>query len=239
MAHIAILGLVVGFGFLGFWQLQRLDERRATNQLIAERFNQPHTELSDLENVEPAEAEYLRVVASGVFLPAEEVLIRSQVFQGNAGFHVITPLEYSNGQAILVNRGWIPLLMDEAPVVQAPPPTGTTQIVGWVHLTQERPPLGREESPGEVDVMNRVDIERIASQTPVDLADVYLVELGEREELPIPVSSPDFTDEGSHFSYAFQWFGFAVVVAVGYMFLVRRRVGQSTGKGLAKSSTTS
>ncbi len=78
--------------------------------------------------------------------------------------------------------------------------------------------------------MNRVDIDRIEQQTDpgVDLADVYIVEMGEwGSSPPFPIDPPDFSDEGPHFAYAVQWFGFTAVLAIGYVFLTRRRLKTS------------
>jgi surfeit locus 1 family protein len=155
------------------------------------------------------------------------VLIRSQVELGQAGFHVITPLVIGQGEAVLVNRGWVPLTMDSTPV-EATPPAGDQVITGWVETSATRPAFGPEAQPGEGVVFNRVDIAKIEEQMPYELLSVYLVQMGERgNELPLLLSPPDFESEGPHLSYAVQWFGFATVVLLGWFFLVRRKGPQS------------
>lgn len=217
---------------LGFWQLSRLEERRTANAIAEMRLSEDPAPLEQLVTESDGDLESLefrRAFAMGEWDTAEEVLIRSQVELGNAGFHVITPLVGDDGEAVLVNRGWVPLLMDSPPVDEAAPPPGTVELEGWVHLTQTRPPLGAEEPDGELDVFNRVDIARIASQLPYEVAPVYLVSAGEGnlEELPILVDEPAFDDEGPHLAYAVQWFGFAIVGVVGFFFLARRKSGSS------------
>lgn len=243
LAHVLVAGVVVVFALLGFWQLDRLEERKQINATIETRFEQDPIPFDSLQTYTPEEIEYRRVVVSGSFLPHEEVLVRSQIHNGTAGFHVITPAETGSGVGVLVNRGWLPAGLGSVPVDEAPPPTGEAVIVGWIHLSQERPPLGREEPPGDLVVVNRVDIPRIQQQISIDLEDVYVVELADDRvsDLPVPIDPPSFSDEGSHFSYAFQWFGFALITAIGYVFLVRRRrpTPQPAGDDLARSSTTS
>ena len=78
-----------------------------------------------------------RALATGTFDPESEVLIRSQVYRDVAGFDVITPLISDDGSAVLVNRGWVPLNMDQVPVTSASPPTGVVTIEGWLSPTQE------------------------------------------------------------------------------------------------------
>ncbi|MBW3667268.1 MAG: SURF1 family protein, partial [Actinobacteria bacterium] len=137
--------------------------------------------------------------------------------------HVITPLLTDGGEAIMVNRGWVPLGFDEVAGAGAGPPEGTATVDGWLRGSQTRPPLGREEPEGRLEVLSRVDLERIGEQVPYPVYGMYLVEMGERTEPPIPVEPPDFAGEGPHLGYAIQWFGFAVIGVVGYYFLIRRR----------------
>ena len=242
LAHVLVAVLVGLFVALGLWQLDRLEERRSENDLVEARFLEEPVPLESLAGSEVESVEYRRVLATGFFVPDEEVLIRSQVYRGSAGFHAVTPLDVGGGVAVLVNRGWVPLSADSVPVAEAPPPPGQSTITGWINLSQERPPLGREEPPGDLVVLNRIDIDRIQEQVVSDLADFYLVDLeGGSEDLPVALAPPDFTDEGSHFSYAFQWFGFAAITAIGYFFLARRqtRRRQPAETDLARSSTTS
>ena len=229
-----VLILAAAFIGLGIWQLDRLDQRRALNALQESRLRTDAVPLNELigdEVIDLATTEYRSATADGEFDPVHEVLIRSQVELGQAGFHVITPLVFEDGAAVLVNRGWVPLVMDSPPVA-APPPEGQVTVDGWVHLTQTRPPLGAQEPEGDLDVLNRVDIDRIAEQIPYELEPVYLVAAGEgSDELPIPVDPPDFANEGSHLAYAIQWFGFALVGLVGFFFLIRRQRGTTHRSG--------
>lgn len=230
VAMLIVLTLATIFIRLGFWQLERMEERRVINAVGEERINQEPVDLPQLlaeadGGIEPLE--FRRVLVTGRFDPESEVLIRSQVELGQAGFHVITPLVEDEGRAVLVNRGWVPLTMDTPPVGPRPP-SGEQVVEGWVQLTETRPAFGPDAQPGDERVFNRVDIARIAETMPYELAPVYVVQVGERgNELPILVSPPDFADGGPHLSYAIQWFGFAAVGLVGFYFLLRRKGPQS------------
>lgn len=245
-AHGVVLVVGAAFLLLGFWQLGRLEERQEQNAVLSGRFDEDPMSLesviADAED-DLSAIDYRRTVVTGTYDPANEVLIRSQVYLASSGFHVITPLVDPSGQAVLVNRGWVPLALDSVPVGDAPPPTGEVTVEGWVQLSQKRPALGPEDpAEGRLATLNRVDIERIQAQIDYPLAPVYLVEIGAQgTELPVPLDLPDFTDEGPHFAYAMQWFGFAVVLFVGYFFLARHRLArpQEDSGTRAKSSTTS
>lgn len=232
MAHIVVLILVVVFVNLGFWQLRRLEERRLTNAVGESRYEAAPVDLEVLLGASGDDVqslEYRRATATGVFQPEHEVLIRSQVHLGVAGFHVITPLLGEEGRAVLINRGWVPLGMDEVPVAEAAPPEGEVTVEGWVRPTQERRALGpADPAEARLVAMNRVDIDRIRDQVPFDLAPVYLSQLGEQVTgQPILAVAPTFDDEGSHLAYAIQWFAFAAVGIIGYVMLIRRSAMRS------------
>ena len=125
VAHVIVMALAILFINLGFWQLRRLEERRLENTVGESRLDADPAELGLLleasgDDVRTA-LEFRRATATGVFQPDDEVLIRSQVHQGVAGFHVITPLLGEGGDAVLVNRGWVPLDADQVPVDRGTP----------------------------------------------------------------------------------------------------------------------
>lgn len=227
--------LAVAFVFLGLWQLDRHHERREANRIGSERISMAPAALEDLQGSGSA-LPYRAVTAMGEYRPADEVLIRSQIHLGGAGFHVITPLVLADGTAVLVNRGWVPLALDTPPIAEAAPPPGVITVSGWVAETQTRPALGpTDPGTGRLLTMSRVDIERIDLQVPYELQPVYIVARGEPDRLPAPVRPPRFEDAGPHLGYTIQWFGFAAVGVIGYFFLARKRVRQAR----ARSSTTS
>lgn len=224
IAGAVVLLLAAAFVRLGIWQLDRHEQRQADNALGQERLAAPPATLEDLlgqAGDDLASIQYRRVVVDGAFDAASEILIRSQVDLGVAGFHVITPLVLDAETAVLVNRGWVPLTMDSTPV-DAAPEDGIVTVEGWVQLSASRPPLGAVEPEGELDVFNRVDVDRIGGQMTHELAPVYIVGTGDREVIPRPQRQPDFSDDGPHLAYAIQWFGFALTGLAGFVVLARK-----------------
>jgi surfeit locus 1 family protein len=231
-AHVVVVALAILFINLGFWQLSRMEERRLENAVGESRFaEEPQglTALLEAAGDDTESLEFRRSTVTGEYQPADEVLVRSQVYQAVSGFHVITPLLGEDGTAVLVNRGWVPLDADEVPVIAASPPEGEVTVTGWIRPAQTRGALGpTDPEEGRLVTMNRVDIERIQQQVPYPLEPVYLSALeGAEGELPMPASGPTFEDEGPHLGYAIQWFSFALIGVVGYFFLLRRAARRS------------
>jgi len=237
VAHVVVLLVAAVFVRLGIWQLDRLDERRTSNAIIADRRAAPAEDLQVLlASVPPDEVEYRPAFVSGTFDVRGEVLVRSRTYLGEAGYHVVTPLVTEPGVAVLVNRGWVPLEVDAAPAVPALPPGGRVEVTGTIRNSQTAPVLGPSDpSDGVLERVFWIDIPRLQVQTEQALVPVS-IELAVQQPpqsggLPIPVIAPEPT-EGSHLAYAVQWFAFAIIGLVGYVALLRRsRVGERRSDG--------
>lgn len=218
LGHVIALAAVVSFVRLGFWQLDRLEEKKERNRVIAARSDGPAVDVLD---VDLDLGEYQHVRARGHFDTDGEVLIRNRAYRGTTGQHVVTPFVLTTGRAVLVNRGWIGI-EDEPP----PPPASEVVIEGVLLATQTRGSVGpRDPAEGELDVLNRIDVARLQQQLPYELLPLHLQlqsPVPPDGDLPLPVEPPA-RDEGPHLSYAFQWFLFSGVVLVGYPLLMRRR----------------
>jgi surfeit locus 1 family protein len=229
-----VMAVALAFVNLGIWQLERHDERSIENQVMSVRLQADSTPVSTLLSsvgTDLSSLEYRRVSVEGEYLPELEVLVRNMTNLGQAGFHVITPLQTSDVGVVLINRGWVPLTMDEPPV-DARPPGGTVAVEGLVRLTQLRPSVGQVEPEGVLEIVSRVDIDRLVQQLPGEVAPVWVQALDRgdtSQALPVAVPPPDFADPGSHLLYAIQWFAFALIGVVGFFFLVRNRVGRQSG----------
>ncbi|HEY5578724.1 MAG TPA: SURF1 family protein [Acidimicrobiia bacterium] len=231
IGHVVAVVLVSAFIAAGFWQLDRLSQRIERNQLIEQRAADPPVDLDlaldeILTGADPGgRLEYRRVTATGTYLPDLEVLVRSRSLNGEPGFHLVTPLLLGD-MAVLVNRGWVPAALDQAPVMQAAPPEGMVVVAGRLRASVEPPTIGpKDPSEGTLHQVFWLNVERLQGQIPYPLAPVTL-ELVEQDPVstrPLPVPLPEpVLDEGPHRGYAIQWFSFGVIGAAGYFFLVRR-----------------
>lgn len=241
VAHVVVAAVAVVLVNLGLWQLSRHEERTSSNARVAERLEQPPLPLEDLaadglaaSTAADDELAYRRVRVSGRYLPDEEVLLSPRGRHGQPGHHVLTPLVTDEGRAVLVDRGWVPYELDEPPVDEAAPPTGTVELSGFLLPNEPAQRYAPELPDGELATMSRVDLGRLEQQTGESLF-AYYVQLREQrpapqgESLPIPADPPDVSDDGNHLSYAFQWFSFAGVGLVGYPLLIRRAARDRNG----------
>jgi cytochrome oxidase assembly protein ShyY1 len=232
---LAGLGLVllvaVSFTRLGMWQLHRLDERRAYEDLVASRLSAAPVPLEEVlaGGADADEIRYRRVTASGTFDTAHEVILYGRTQGDQSGNHVLTPLILDDGSAVAVDRGWVPFEDDRPPIADAAPPDGTVRVSGVLlppEVETAAPP-----SPGApATTFAKVDLGALAAEVPYRLTPVYLL-LGSQQPapaaLPLVAPLPDPADAPPHLSYAIQWFSFATIAVVGFVVLVRREYRRS------------
>jgi surfeit locus 1 family protein len=218
---LVLIGAVALCG-LGMWQLDRHYQRAALNARIAAGLAQSPVALETVSDLQSLD--YRPVIARGEFDPAHEVLLRNRSLNGITGYHVITPLRLSDrNEAVLVDRGWIPLTeaSPEARRKFAPPP-GATVVTGIARQPEtyvggpKDPPLSAERP--RLNAWFRVDVARIQEQTPYPLLPLF-IEVQPVSNAPLtlpqPVAPPEL-DQGPHLGYAIQWFAFAIILVVGY-----------------------
>jgi cytochrome oxidase assembly protein ShyY1 len=224
--HLLVVVAIVAMVNFGFWQLRRLDQRRDFNATIEERYDEPPVPLDELltPSSDPDDVEWRPVTAEGTYLTDGQFVVVNRSQNGRAGRNVVVPLQLDDGRILLVNRGFVPYLVEDVPEVAA----SDVEIVGRLRASQTRS-LGQLSDPadGTLREAQRVDIPRLAEQLPGEVVPMY-VDLvsstpAEATDLPEPVATPDLS-EGNHLSYAVQWFIFSIAVAVGWVLAVRRSI---------------
>jgi len=224
---------------LGGWQFDRLDDRRVAN--AATRANlaaepAPVGSVVSVGDTVGQGVEWRTVTATGTYDGDAQLYVRNQTREEGPGVSVVVPLVTADGQAVLVERGWLPTAGAELPEVSAAP-SGEVSVTGWLRadstagLSATRPvegtvraidsgviadALGRELLPGYVALTEQVPAPDDALQPPV---------------------APDL-GQGPHFFYGLQWWFFALLALVGYVWFAwseahpkgpARRVESPTG----------
>ncbi|MDE0161710.1 MAG: SURF1 family protein [Acidimicrobiaceae bacterium] len=226
-SHVFALAMVVLMANLGLWQLRRLDERRTGNAEIAAAMSQDPFDFAAHLDRRGRPPEYTAVAATGTYLADAEVRIGNRSSGGQPGFWLATPLQLGDGRAVAVVRGWVPRRsltgLDERST--APPP-GDVVVVGLAFDSVEGGRVA-ETAPGEAPEISRMDLDRFAEVSGIDVADAWIrlrvQSPPQPEGLPEPVPDPDL-GEGPHLSYAFQWFFFSAGAIVVYGLILRRAV---------------
>lgn len=228
LATLLVLAAMVVLVRLGFWQLNRLEQRRTRNAEITQKLSLPPLSLSDKDSLpnDLTQLKNRRVTAKGEFDFANQVALKLQNWQGSPGIHLITPLVFADSsQAVLVNRGWIP---QEEPLPekwsQFDEP-GSVTVTGFVILSEALPQNATSSrSEDTVDTPQRewfrVDVEAIQAQLPYEILPIYIQQsppAGGNTNLPYRIEPNVELTDGPHLGYAIQWFIFALILGGGYI----------------------
>ena len=222
---------------LGFWQLNRLDEKRKFNSVLSTHSSTP---VQSLDEAVPAKwnkatSEWLRVSVTGSYDFSKAVTIINRSQDGTAGYNSVVPFTSTNNRTILVNRGFVPLVI-EAPVA----PTGEIEIIGYLRASQSRSALGPIDSTeaGNTE-FQRFDIPLISAHVGKTIEPMFLQLITEspagESQWPAKVALPPL-DEGTHMSYALQWFFFCLVAFTAWVVVIRRKITQVNALTQAQTS---
>jgi len=212
---------------LGIWQIARLHQKQQFNTAVRAGLAQAPASVDALlpDGVDPDSVRYRRARATGTYDTEHGFVLYGRTQDGQAGNHLLTPLREPGGRAILVDRGWVPLEIDEPAAPEAAPPSGEVDVEGVLFSSEGDPP-GAVDTGGPVETtLSKLDLETIQAQLPYPIAPSYL--LLQRQTpaqpggLPEPSPLPEPSD-GPHLSYAIQWFTFAVIAAGGFVVLALR-----------------
>ena len=225
----AALAVAAACVALGFWQLDRFDQKRARSDLVHANVAAEPVAPDALLTVGrplPQQQQWRRVQARGRYDEAHQLLVRNRPFEGATGYYVLTPLVTDSGPALLVNRGWVRAGATARTLPQVPAaPTGLVTVIARLRQSE---PSDHKVAPLSGQV-RRIDVPAISTTTPYDVYGGY----GELvKQRPAPVTSPAALPEpdpglGPHLAYAFQWWVFAVIALGGVVVLARREARES------------
>jgi surfeit locus 1 family protein len=215
---------VLLFVVLGNWQLGRAAEKRDLDEEFARA--EPALPLPPASIDVPR---YQRVIASGSYDSDHQFLLDNMGEAGVAGVHVLTPLLLSDGNAVLVDRGWVPFgaSRDALPDVAV---AGTSRTVAGRMDRLPRPSI-RLEAPATESwprMTSFPEMNELASQLGRDLhPQLILLDPREPDGYVRNWRVPGTTSI-RHLGYAIQWFAFAATAVAIWFALGLRRRGEIT-----------
>lgn len=204
---------------LGVWQLSRLSERRALNaSALAARAMAPISldDPVDAARLTGAGANNRRVRVTGRYDHAADIVIRGQSEGGVPGVRIITPFRPLRGDtAILVRRGFVTSGDARTVDLVSLHEDGVVTVTG---IAFEGPTTGVAGEAREEDgqlTWRHLDLAALRERLPYPLQSYTILQLPDSSLPKLPRrDEPPGLDDGSHLSYAIQWFSFAITAIV-------------------------
>ncbi len=214
-----LLPVLVG---LGFWQLERAEEKAALAASFESRSQgAPVPVDAELLQAEPAQLAYLPVVASGQFVAGRHLLLDNRIRDGRFGYEVVSLLRLDNGAGVvLVNRGWLQgdPARQQLPVI--PEVDGPVEILGHLYVAPGKPYLLAEQPldgpwPRQLQAL---EMDKLAPALAAELAESVApypvrIDAGQQGALAVDWQIVNVSP-AKHRGYAVQWFTMAAVLLI-------------------------
>ncbi|MEO1080861.1 MAG: SURF1 family protein [Pseudomonadota bacterium] len=212
---------------LGFWQLDRAEEKRVLEASYKARALAAAVKLRELDDWSPEALAFRRVALTGHYLPAPQFYLDNRIREGRYGHDVISVfIDESAKLAVLLNRGWVAGDPSRRSLPEIDTPSETLLIEAQVYV-----------SPGDPYVLEADEFTALTSPMLVQqnstpplraaVSEATGFEVFPRELRLSPDAVSGFRrdwpvvnlSEEKHRGYALQWFTMAAVLLL--VFLLR------------------
>jgi surfeit locus 1 family protein len=223
LVTLLLLGLLIS---LGFWQLDRAEQKRA----VLAGYNTERD--STVIELEPGlqsyrDFNYQIASATGHYDAARHFLLDNRTYNGRVGYHVLTPFMLrGSGAGVLVNRGWIDLGGSRDRLPDPAVDSGARTIRGRIKLpASDSFTLGEEEPrTGWPYRIQRVDTQTLAQELGYPLLPVVVLLDPDQDAGFVRDWEPLRFGPERNVGYAVQWFGLAAALLVIYLVVNTRKL---------------
>lgn len=203
--------IIAALIFLGCWQLDRMAWKEGLLADIAHK--QEETSVLKFPNgTDYVSLDYRRAELTGLVDDNKMVFLGPRTYNGEVGYHMLTPMYLSDGKVILVNQGFVPQEWPTKPHTRS----NVQMLTGTLRLPA-LPGRFTPLNPPEGDKFYWADLLAIGNRlgTPHLLPLVFeLDRLG--NQYPIG-GQTNLIPANNHFQYALTWFALALIMLVVYI----------------------
>lgn len=200
---------------LGFWQLDRAEEKQLLLDRIEQRANQQATTWKPANDVRRHTYKPYRLEG---FYQGESFLLDNRIRDGQVGYEVLSVFELISGDKLLVNRGWVKAgqYRQELPAIDVP--AGSVSLRGYFYLPEGEIPVLKDipfESgwPKRIQQIRWQEIENSLNAKLITQSEFRLADDNQaghyRTGWPKTAMLP-----AKHIGYATQWFALAFALVV-------------------------
>jgi surfeit locus 1 family protein len=233
-AVLAVIALLVALGCfrLSKWQWDRLTQRRARNEAVAQRIGAAPLSLDNVPS-DTGDGHYRRVTLAGTLDYDHEVALVLRSRDGSPGVYVLTPLRLTDDVTVLTNRGWVYAADGMNADLSKWREDERLVAEGFLDtFVEPRGPVTVADRPGQVRRLVRDSLTALVANGRTLYPYVVVITQPAPENAPARLAPPPLTD-GSHLSYAFQWGAFGIIALAGMILAIRRGVTERHGDATA------
>ena len=214
---------------LGFWQLDRADQKTAYQQQYLDQRKKPPLYLQEIKQSGLVdELTWRKVVVDDEVVLDTDILLDNKIVNGKAGYYIYKPVAVKGtNKKVLINLGWqqAELRRDTVPDLRS---FGSLKgIEGYIKQPQFSG-VQFSETPVEklsenIYRVQHIDFEQLEEYFNFKL-ERYVIRVSNGTDLGYHTEwyEPGFGQE-KHLGYAFQWFSFATVLFILFIILNLKR----------------
>jgi len=192
--------VVIIFLILSYWQFDRYQ----TNKNLS--YDQTNQELINIDEINLTTSETF-IKLNGAFKLVDYYKLRSRVYNGISGYHIVAIYRDQNNIHLTVNHGWIPL--DNARFEIG---NFTYGFDGFLLNYDIKSPIGQDDIISS-EYIFRIDKNFIEKDQIIKLSDKY-VHLTSNCGVGIECTPLDTGYKPPHMSYSIQWLFFAICLSI-------------------------
>lgn len=204
---------------LGFWQLDRAEQKRQMAADFAALEGQPALNIQQLDSQNWQN--YMPAKVQGVF-DTRVFLLDNQIYKSKFGYEVIQPLVLENKQIILVSRGFVAGSLDRSQLPEIRTPAMLVHLQGYLYQPSENLALGENAFSGKwPEVIQSPAVEKLYKHLSKSdkIANHFLLRL--KEDSPYSYQAHwqiiNVRPE-KHTAYAVQWFAMGGLLVLMFIY---------------------
>ena len=208
---IATLALLIS---LGFWQLDRADEKRAIEGQIANASANSVELITDVDLL--GGKEYRNVRLQGSYIKDKQFIYDNQIVDQISGYYVLTPfILKGDTKVILINRGFIPWNGRRDQIANIDIGAKITGVKVQISKPVKRIELKASQIKQDFPVLiQALDLDEMSAIASLDFASIVGLLSPESENGFVRKWEPYTGSIERHIGYAIQWFLMALVLSI-------------------------
>ena len=221
---VLIVATIAFLTSLGFWQLDRANEKRAIEASI-QKANTGIVELIADEN-RLLEKEYYQVRLKGQYQSNKQFIYDNQIVDQVSGYYVLTPFKLENQpSAIIINRGFIPWNGDREKLADVSIKKTKSEIKVQISKPIKRIELKSSEIGNNFPVLiQAIDLVKMSELAGIDFSSMVGLLDASMDDGFVRKWEPYTGSIEKHIGYAVQWFLMAIVLGIiGIRIAIKQR----------------
>ena len=221
---ILIVTTIAFLTSLGFWQLDRANEKRAIEASI-QKANTGIVELITDEN-RLLEKEYYQVRLKGQYQSNKQFIYDNQIVDQVSGYYVLTPFKLEGQPStIIINRGFIPWNGDREKLADVSIEKTKSEIKVQISKPIKRIELKSSEIGNNFPVLiQAVDLVKMSELAGIDFSSMVGLLDASMDDGFVRKWEPYKGSIEKHIGYAVQWFLMAIVLGIiGIRIAIKQR----------------